>query len=264
VWRDYVLRPGPVDRDRAERALAELYSGLGYGTLPPITWSAGPRELCEQALGLSGQSRLHDCWKLEPWRRLHAELPASYGVNEWAWLLDRQLEDARDAVFAQIRAAVFDEQEWASLEDVVWEHPYVQGYGSLDNHFSPVFGWQLRFCPFWSYLHVQERRPAAADLAPLLALAQEVPWWVVTTERALLSERATLSQRDEEGLLHRLDGPAWMFADGTAVYAWHGTIVPADLLEDSLIPTRIRDEQDSPKRQMMVDHDLLEAPQSRH
>jgi hypothetical protein len=51
------------------------------------------------------------------------------------------------------------------------------------------------------------------------------PWWPF--ERgAILTERPTQVHVDDQSLLHRLDGPALVYRDGSQVYAWHGLTVP--------------------------------------
>jgi uncharacterized protein DUF6745 len=51
------------------------------------------------------------------------------------------------------------------------------------------------------------------------------PWWPF--ERgAVLTDRPTEVHADDQGLLHRVDGPALVYRDGAQVYAWHGLTVP--------------------------------------
>jgi hypothetical protein len=48
---------------------------------------------------------------------------------------------------------------------------------------------------------------------------------------AVLTDRPTVLSRDEQGRLHNETGPALAYADGYTFHAWHGTRVPADLIE---------------------------------
>lgn len=47
----------------------------------------------------------------------------------------------------------------------------------------------------------------------------------------MASERPTELRRDAAGRLHCETGPAIAWSDGYALYAWHGTVVPADWIE---------------------------------
>ena len=48
---------------------------------------------------------------------------------------------------------------------------------------------------------------------------------------AILTERPTAVHRDSQGRLHNPVGPALQYPDGWGFHAWHGTRVPADLIE---------------------------------
>ena len=60
---------------------------------------------------------------------------------------------------------------------------------------------------------------------------------------------------DGEERLHSDRGPALAWADGTAVYLWHGRLIDADLVEDSspLTRTRIALERDPNRRRVLID-----------
>ena len=61
-------------------------------------------------------------------------------------------------------------------------------------------------------------------------------WWPFQTG-AILAERPLELHVDENGFLHRDDGPAVVYRDGWRVYAWHGLAVPEDwILHPAAIP----------------------------
>ncbi len=65
----------------------------------------------------------------------------------------------------------------------------------------------------------------------LIRLTQSVDWAWMYHGVAILTERPMSIRRDTQGRLHDASGPAITYRDGWAVHAWHGTRVPADLIE---------------------------------
>jgi hypothetical protein len=59
-------------------------------------------------------------------------------------------------------------------------------------------------------------------------LAQNAGWALPHKNICWVSERHNILRRDERGLLHDVAGPAVTFPDGWAIYAWHGTRIPAE------------------------------------
>ena len=53
--------------------------------------------------------------------------------------------------------------------------------------------------------------------------------------------------------LHRADGPAVVYPDGFAVYCWHGTRVPADLIEEGWDYQRILTEPNAEIRRAAIE-----------
>ncbi|MFV1990255.1 MAG: DUF6745 domain-containing protein [Acidimicrobiales bacterium] len=74
-------------------------------------------------------------------------------------------------------------------------------------------------------------------LHPLMELARHAGWCWVMPGVAILTERHTVLHRDPEHRLHCADGPAIGWT-GWSIYAWHGTVVPAEWIEspDQLTP----------------------------
>jgi hypothetical protein len=62
-----------------------------------------------------------------------------------------------------------------------------------------------------------------------------------------------LTGRERGRRLHRADGPVLEFADGTRYYAWHGTPVPADLIEEGWSVARILGEPDLEVRRCAIE-----------
>jgi hypothetical protein len=64
-----------------------------------------------------------------------------------------------------------------------------------------------------------------------MQVAQNAGWWWPYQGAVVLSARPTAVHLDKQGRLHCETGPAIVYPDGWGVYAWHGTRVPADLIE---------------------------------
>jgi hypothetical protein len=79
-----------------------------------------------------------------------------------------------------------------------------------------------------------ETAPDRADLRALVD-ASRAGWWWPHTAFVVISAPPTALRLERVGdtrRLHSTDGPAVEWADGTRVYAVHGTTVPAGLVED--------------------------------
>jgi hypothetical protein len=64
-----------------------------------------------------------------------------------------------------------------------------------------------------------------------MRLARAAGWVWPFEGLAIVTARPTLIRRDELHRLHAADGPALLYGDGLAVYAWHGTRVPGEWVE---------------------------------
>ena len=61
----------------------------------------------------------------------------------------------------------------------------------------------------------------------------ECHWWYPFDDTAVISERPTTLEIDEEGRLHNANGPSIRYADDWALYFWHGVSVPKEWIEDT-------------------------------
>ena len=93
------------------------------------------------------------------------------------------------------------------------------------------------------------------DLEAWAELATYAHWWWAYDEICIASERPILTKYEEvdgEVRLHCTDGPANLYKDGFAMYAWHGSIVPAYVMEGELTPDVIKREKNSEYRRMLL------------
>ena len=71
----------------------------------------------------------------------------------------------------------------------------------------------------------------------------------------MVCERPRELHRDEQGRLHYASGPAVAWGDGWGVHSWHGTRVPADIIErpESITVKRIEEERNAELKRIMID-----------
>jgi hypothetical protein len=82
-------------------------------------------------------------------------------------------------------------------------------------------------------------REVIAQLGLWAQLVRSCGWWWPLDEMCVLTERTsavsvevTPGNRHGEVRLHNADGPAVLYPDGWGVHAWHGTPVPAWVIDD--------------------------------
>jgi len=75
-------------------------------------------------------------------------------------------------------------------------------------------------------------------LKGLMAVAHSCGWVSCYDKLAVVQDRPLHIKMDEDKRLHSETGPAILYADGFAVYAWHGVRVPGEWIENktSLTP----------------------------
>ena len=73
---------------------------------------------------------------------------------------------------------------------------------------------------------------AAQKLHGLQEVARSCGWWWPFADAVILTERPNKILRDDQNRLHCENGPALSYPDGFSVYAWHGTRLPAEWVEN--------------------------------
>jgi hypothetical protein len=87
-----------------------------------------------------------------------------------------------------------------------------------------------------------------------LAAARQTRYCLLLDKVAFVSQRPLLMKQDEQGRLHSEEGPAIVYGDGFKLYSWHGTTVPADVIEDvsGMTAENILKEVNSEVRRVMI------------
>jgi hypothetical protein len=226
AWLDHALSTEPADRPATEQAITELYAMVERPPPefiwtdsphaaaevvgpPPAVRFEGPRNTAQRLASLVHDLRERtDRWSGGRWSTV------DFGVRRVLRLI------VRDGVAGTVRATMDHNLglHWLGQHDVDWIARFDAAVRTSRVRFSPGehAQWELwatlaRSCGWWwpgDDVCVVAERPAT-----------------VHTERV---EPSDIGQRR----LHHGDRPAIEFRDGTAVHVWHGTRVPAWVVDD--------------------------------
>lgn len=196
-WMEAGLSTEPCDRSKAETAVKAAYSAAGFQE-PAIIWMDSPLGGCYASAVITELSK---------------------GKREQLW---GQLGD-------QLGGQLWG-QLWGQLRDQLWDQLGGQLGDQLGFELSP---WREAY---WIALYTKALQlahlPESEKLNSLAAACRETGWWWPRQGIAILTDRPSVLKRDVQNRLHCEDGPALLYRDRYALYAWHGTRVPADLIEN--------------------------------
>jgi hypothetical protein len=68
----------------------------------------------------------------------------------------------------------------------------------------------------------------------LIEVAKHCGWVNTYDTHAIIQNRPSLIKMDEDNRLHSETGPVILYEDGFSVYAWHGTRIPGEWIEDGI------------------------------
>jgi hypothetical protein len=163
---------------------------------------------------------------------LGSSLRASLGESSPLWS-KTPVRKAIAALWSSLRDSL-----WSSLRDSLWSSLWDSLGESLwdslgESHF---FGQQDSYWIAY-YLFASEvlgvRYDRAGDLALWAEIAQSCGWWWPYRGLCVVADRPAEVHWDQQASprLHCATGPALAFRDGWKVYAWHGTRVPAEWID---------------------------------
>jgi hypothetical protein len=219
-WRAIVVRSGPTDRERVQKAIGKLYADCGFGW-PAFAWYESPREMLTSlaaSQGHVGRVPLRDSL-CQPLRleREEVELQKSFQPMLWSpstvpfdGFLDQQpglimesLSDGIRRVMIQClnEIAVGFELDWILFHD---------------------------FCQH--RLGIQYESRGLEQIRLWSEICQTAYWWAPYETICLVADRPTAICLDQRERLHSLRGPAMAFGDGWSLYAIHGSAVSEGLV----------------------------------
>jgi hypothetical protein len=232
-WIAIGLSTEPADRERAERAIGEMYRAAELRPPAVIEWCCSPQGMFDRAID---GSLVTDALWGQPGSRVWHHLKALIATD--ALLPVRVTADlvqqaVWDRVGHLVRRALRPSSESGAIVGQ-------GGAGSL--MFYDFFG---RACGL---------QAEVAVLGGLLELAQSAGWALPYAIACCVSERPSALHRDDRGRLHSLTGPAIVYPDGWSIHAVHGVRVPREIVEDasSITVERIEAETNSEIRRVMT------------
>ena len=203
-----------------------------------VTFHAGGGSLDEQV-----QAQVRPTWNMIT----HRVFQQLEDTEDWHAFGDR-VEDQVRAVAADRLGARSLRESWTGEPLAVRDRIRRQDSTAID---SQRDGGRL------AEHDINRRRGKRGDprLPGVMRMAGSAGRWWPMADAVVLTERPTELHRDVQRRPHRADGPAIRYPDGWCVYAWHGVLVPADLIEGEGWSTdRIRAESNSVLRRCAQDH----------
>ena len=197
AWLSHALCTDPADRPAAEEAVTQLYSRLNKPP-PAFVWVGSPAaavRLLPPAPTLSA----HGPWAVEN------DLATLYSATRRGRpsVRDPLRPTVRDTIVAMIRAKVR-----ADTTDRLGLH--------------------------WTGQHDADQAAHLPESSPWVTLARSCGWWWPREDICVLSERPRVLRTEPAGTelrLHAADGPAVVYPDGWTMHVWHGTRVPAWVID---------------------------------
>jgi len=290
-WHSAGMSTQRCDRARAEDAVRAVYRAAGIDAPKLIIWMDSPaggilaaaamRQLGGQLRGQFGGQlwdqlggQLRDQLRGQLGGQLGGQLWDQFGGQLWDQLWGQLRGQLRGQLGGQLRGQLRDQlgdQLWDQFGGQLWDQLGDQLRGQLGGQLWDQFGGQLRdqlwdqhgleLSPwadaYWLAYYTCALPLAGLDASPKLdALAdatRQLGWWWPMRGAVVLTDRPTVLHVDQQGRLHNENGPAIAYADGHRYFAWHGTRVPADLIETGWDVTRIMAETNTEIRRCAIE-----------
>jgi len=271
AWLSSLLSTEPADRPRAESALRDLYAATMPAALPPpvhFFWFDSPFQ-AEWAVNVlaaahdeSMRNELARAGGAKPVREILENTRAALSQSaqrDWddltsivgeklhprdsirPMLARLQLHGNRREVYPKSYDSENLNRIEKSFRNVVIGQPFDR-CGTVGNTIRYPFYEYYAFCQ----MAVDEAAALGREVPPLLAAAWRAArsaglWWPFGA--VVLSERPVEMHLNQESLLHREDGPAALFRDGTRIWAWNGSPMREEwmLHPERLRPAELRD-----------------------
>ena len=254
-WIGHGLSTEPADRPAAEAGVRLAYERAGLTPPSAMVWLDSPmagaiataqvwdqvrdqvRTQVRTQVGAQVWAQVRDQVQAQVWAQVWDQVRAQVQAQVWAQVRDQ----VQAQVFAQVRAQV-QAQVWAQVWDQVQaqvgaqvgDQVRDQVSGQVDGKVRAQVGsslWGQHDAGWLSWADAMTRIGVDCDARGLSQVARSAGWWWAGRDIAILTDRPDTLHRDAQGRLHCPTGPALRYRDGWSIYAWHGTRVPADLIE---------------------------------
>lgn len=255
-WLAALLAVGPTDRDTAEAGVRQAYRAAGLAPPERVVWLGSPRAGAVAVALLAGLDA--DVAVPDPgWEPVRDELerqgqptvpgragrPVRPRIGPMCWA------QARARLRRRMGPGLWD-QAWGAtagallgrLPEQLWRLQLL----AIGDRIDTRLGWpaserlwdeamvglpEVVWCALADGLgRVLPGLAGPERLAGLGRVTRAADWWWPLERVAVMTDRPIALHRDEQGLLHRPDGPALAYTDGSGLHAWHGTLVPSELI----------------------------------
>jgi len=241
---------GATDRTRTAETISAIYRLTGQN-IPRFIWCASPATallgiasfLNQASLGDSLGDSLRESLGASLGNPLGASLRASLWEALWASLRNSLGDSLRNSLWESLRNSLWDPLG-ASLR-AVWRRGL---YGQHEAYW-------IAFYKFAMQLGVGFQPKDQTLLNYWDTLARSCGWWFPYRNICFVADRPMVLRVDEQRRLHCSTGPAMAFADGYAIWAWHGVRVSQHVIEDpaTLNIEDIRMQKNAEVRRVMIE-----------
>ena len=277
-WLAQLLSTAPADRLRAEQAIRRLYAAAGYSEPKHVLWFDSPFA-ASWAVGVLSEAydaswaqlfRAHAQTRdvkqkaddtrsslgarlgIAGWEQVRAAVGAPLGASMVfppvpSRILSGHFIDARFGLVDDVSVLFTvhgDDDDLQRAEDYYWG----SNRGAMSSALHCPTTESLLTRSFYieyslSTMADDEHRVGDREPPAILSAAWDVArssglWWPFQNA-VILSERPSELHVNERHLLHRADGPALVFPDGWAGYAWNGKAVPKRwIMEPEAVPVK--------------------------
>ncbi|MFL6113961.1 MAG: DUF6745 domain-containing protein [Catenulispora sp.] len=243
-WLAHGLNTAPADRPRAETAITEMYRLIGKAA-PQFLWVDSPAtanlamwlfdgKLKGSSLRSSLDSSLYSSLDSSLYSSLRSSLDSSLDSSLYSSLYS-SLASSLDSSLDSSLGSSLDSSLYSSLASSLDSSNLSLNYNYLWGSYESYW---IAFYQVPEQLGIVPYSPEDSRRLTLWAdIAQSAGWWWPFDNLCIISERPCEIHTEPwdatEGSvrLHCGDGPAMRFRDNWTVHTWHGTTVPAGLID---------------------------------
>jgi hypothetical protein len=264
-WIKIGLSTEPADRPKAEAAIAIIYKIAGLKA-PRIIWCSSPMAMAltrfvvqkvdsvganvwpsvEASVRASVAANVWDSVAASVWDRVGASIGVSVAANVWESVGASIGTSIGARVGVSVRDSVRDSvgpNVWSSVRDGVRDRVWTSVWTSVrdsvrdrvwDSVRDSVYGQhEANWLAFYDFFRtVLGLKKQTEKLEGLVRLATSAGWALPHSSVCWVSERHCVVRQDDQKRIHCEDGPAILYPDGWAIYAWHGVTVPSEWITD--------------------------------
>jgi hypothetical protein len=285
-WIGHVLAVGPANRQHAVDGVHAVYRAVGLTPPEIVVWLGSP------LAGLVGSRYLaallngpdHDGWDEGPGTSVADQLRDNLGDQFHGWFGFPAAGQITAGVGQQVEASVqpvldlldaeMTAQAGMRIADQVEESVRAQaGIRDVSLSQNQIWGDTPGRAEYWVYrqqlgmVDVSQDAALLADLdmagrlgmesdgrlEGVMRVARSAGAWWPMQDAVVLTERPVELHRDSQGRAHSESGQAIRYPDGWGIHAWHGTRVPASLIDDTWTIKQIMSEPNSEIRRCAVE-----------